>query len=202
VFVENMPSRTPWRGFVHDPPNPEVFVIGFIGVLRYRKCLEQLIDAVRLLRKEGVNIRVKFAGGGEVEEVRSYARGEPEFVFLGPFRYSQDVQRLYADLDVIYSVYDGADRNCQLAMPNKFYESIITGIPIMVADKTYLERRVRDIGAGTGVAYEDVEALAEMLRDAVARRGWYARASTCLKGLVVEQYFREHEAAIERAVLG
>lgn len=202
VVVENMPRRELWEGFTRQKPDG-VFRIGFIGVLRYYDCLVALVDAVRELCSEGKSIVVRFAGGGDkAAELRAYCRDDPTFEFTGPFAYSKSIQRLYTDLDLIYSVYDARQTNVRYAMPNKFYEAYITRIPIMVAAGTYLEERVLAAGIGIGVPATDAAGIAQALRTAVEHKGWYAAACVALQRKdVVECQFRQHEDAIVAAVL-
>ncbi len=201
VVVENVPRRDHWAGFARQEPD-RVFRIGFVGVIRYYECLVTLVDAVRQLRGEGLPIAVRFAGGGDdLVPLRAYCRGEPEFEFTGPFAYSHAVQRIYADLDLIYSVYDSRQTNVRYAMPNKFYEAHIAQIPIMVAAGTYLESRVRKSGIGIGVPCLEADKVAAALREAVAGCGWYAAAKEVCERNLAESYFQQHNRAIHAAVL-
>jgi len=176
TVIENWPDPKVWDGFRRAPRQDE-FLIGYIGALRYLDCLYALIDAVALLRAKGIAINIRFAGGGEVEPVRRYCtiKGVPAEI-TGPFTYSSQVQELYRDIHVSYSVYDTKYMNVRCAMPNKFYESFFTGIPIMVASGTYLARRVEDAGIGTGVDCKSPEQIASALELAVAGTGWYAQS--------------------------
>ena len=204
VVVENMPRREPWLGFRRQDEGGATFRIGFVGVIRYFDGLVALVDAVRVLRRDGHSVSVRFAGGGDkIQELKKYCGEEPGFEFTGPFRYTLDVQQLYTDLDLIYSVYDTRLLNVHYAMPNKFYEALITRIPIMVAAGTYLEERVQDAGIGIGVPATDSAKIAIALRTAIARDGWYAAANVALQREdAVERQFRQHESAIFTAVLG
>lgn len=204
VVVENMPRREPWNGFRRQDDSGATFCIGFVGVVRYYECLTALIDAVRILRGEGHSVSVRFAGGGDkIHELKKYCGDEPGFEFTGPFRYTVDIQCLYTDLDLIYSVYDARLLNVRYAMPNKFYEAYITRIPIMVASGTYLEERVQAAGIGIGVPATDAAKIAIALKTAIAHDGWYAAANIALQREdAVERQFRAHENAISAAVLG
>ncbi len=201
IVVENVPRRDPWVGFTRQEPDA-VFRIGFVGVIRYFECMVALVDAVRQLRAEGLPVAVRFAGGGDdIDTLRKYCRNEPEFEFTGSFVYSEAVQRIYTDLDLIYSVYDARQKNVRYAMPNKFYEAHIARIPIVVAAGTYLESRVRKSGIGIGVPCLEADKIADALREAATGTGWYAAAQEVCKLDLAESYFQEHERAIHAAVL-
>ena len=201
IVVENTPDREIWHAFRRR--NREgAFLIGFVGIIRYLPCLESLIEAVRILRKEGRDIRIRFAGGGEVDRLRQFCGGDDFVEFTGPFRYALEAPALYADLDLIYSVYDTRSPNVRVAMPNKFYEALITRIPILVASGTYLADRVTEAGIGAAVAPLDPVEIASTLRTAHERSGWYASASARLHEDLAGRYFDEHEKAMGKAILG
>ena len=199
VVVENVPTRESWSGFRRLPHDG--MRIGFVGVLRFLPCLEVLVRVVRRLRAGGADVRVRFAGGGEVAAMRTFCAGDDFAEFTGPYVYGTDIQRLYEDIDVIYSVYDARDPNVRFAMPNKFYESLIAGIPIVVAAGTYLEQRVREVGCGVAVDGLDEEAVLGVLLDAHERRGWYEAAVVRLAEDCATLQFARYEDAIVRAVL-
>jgi glycosyltransferase involved in cell wall biosynthesis len=199
VLLENVPSRATWTGFRRKERVDGVFCIGFIGIIRYIKSLEQLLEAVSQIVGEGGRMKVLIAGGTADGELLQRFRRYANFVhFSGPYEYNRDIKQLYSAVDLVYAVYDDGDRNCQLAMPNKFYEAIIARIPIIVAKDTYVASEVLRLGIGETVRTGDVDGLCDLLRGVDARHGWYDRALAGLKDLVPEQFFDSYErAAIE-----
>ena len=67
-LIENMPERKLWDNF-HAKQNKIPSVVGYIGWIRDRRPIECLIQAVRELRDNGDDIRVFFAGFGELSRV-------------------------------------------------------------------------------------------------------------------------------------
>ncbi|HPP11001.1 MAG TPA: hypothetical protein PLK41_08435, partial [Defluviitoga tunisiensis] len=55
--------------------------------------------------------------------------------------------------------------NVKLLLPNRLYESIVCGKPIIVARGTYLEEYVKKLGVGFSAPYNDVEALRALIED-------------------------------------
>ncbi len=201
MLVENTPSRLTWADFKKDRTDPSYFRIGFIGIIRYRQSLKQLINAVQILAAEGIRLKVVFAGGGNVDDLASEITEKQLFEFLGSYEYSRDIKKLYANLDLIYSVYDSNDLNCQLAMPNKFYESIISRIPILVAKNTFVEKEVLRLGIGTSVLSGAVEGLVDLLRKAIAKGDWYSRAMNELHACDANAYFDAYDQALKESIL-
>ena len=200
VLLENTPSRITWADFKREKKNGRYFTIGFIGIIRYRDSLKQLISAVHILAAEGIRIKVVFAGGGNVDDLISEVTEKELFEFQGAYEYSKDIKRLYANLDLIYSVYDSMDLNCQIAMPNKFYEAIITKIPIVVAKRTFVEKEVLRLGIGTSVLSGDVNGLVDLLRRAIRTGDWYAHAVEQLHACDANLYFEAYENALKESI--
>ena len=199
VLLENTPAKDTWAGFTKRPKDG-AFRVGFVGVIRYPQSLNQLVYAAQRLGQEDLPIKIIFAGGGNTTELRRSIRTPALFEFLGRYEYTRDICRLYANLDLIYCVYDSNDRNCQMAMPNKFYESIIAKIPIIVAKNTFVEREVLRLGIGTSVVSGDVEGLVDVLRRAIVNSDWHGEALHQLESLDATPYFDDYAIALRRSV--
>jgi hypothetical protein len=83
---------------------------------------------------------------------------------------------MHEDVDLIFAVYDRYDLNCQIAMPTKFYESILTKIPILVSSNTYVGDLVERLEIGKAVDGESVDALLETLSQIHDPDSWYSKA--------------------------
>ncbi len=201
VVVENWPAHTVWENLEKKPSS--IFTIGFIGVIRYLKCFETLIQAIDLLQERGIDIRLKIAGGGELESLSKIVRDREWIDLTGTFDYSREITSIYADVDLIWSVYDTSLQNVRIAMPNKFYEAILAKIPIVVAKGTHLASRVHRAGIGTSVPYNDSEAIANTLAIACKKDGWYADAKNSLADQNPSVYLeQEHPLRLRQAVTG
>lgn len=202
VVVENWPDHTVWKNFKRN--STDVFTIGYVGVVRYVECFRALIQAIDSLHEQGIHIRLKIAGGGE--ELNSLSKLITERRWIeqtGAFDYSREITTIYADVDLIWSVYDASLQNVRIAMPNKFYEAILGKIPIVVADGTYLASRVRRDGIGTSVPCNDPESIAKILGIAAKKEGWYASAEQILANQNPSTYLeREHPLLLRQAVTG
>lgn len=203
VLLENIPADKTWQNFSRKKRG-ETFVIGFIGIIRYEKSLLQLIKAIEILNQTNpeLGIRGFFAGGGNNDFLKKHASNYNLFEVEGPYEYTKDIKRLYSKIDLIFSVYDSYDLNCQLAMPNKFYESIISKIPIIVAKQTYLESVVNEYCIGTSVLSGDTEELIEKLLELKNDNSWYQKALESLytkkndANLLFEKYNQSMKNAI------
>lgn len=202
VLLENTPSPSTWSGFCRGNNTDGILRVGFVGIIRYPRSLAQLIEAAQLTAAAGSPIKVIFAGGGVLPaDLEQKVRRTPDlFEFSGPYQYTRDIKRLYANIDIIYAIYDGDDLNCQLAMPNKFYESIIAKIPILVARGTYVESEVLRLGIGASATTGDAVELQALFVAACAGCGWYENALARLKKVDAGRYFESYRQAINESV--
>ena len=155
----NVPDLSAFHGFVRKREG--IFTVGFIGALRYLPQMKLLIDAT-----QDIGMRVFFAGGGNKENetwLANYSRDKQWVELLGKYDYSKDIKKLYERADVIYSVYDADNANVRIALPNKLYESVYCGIPIIVAKNTYLAQVVEEGGVGVAVSHTSVDELRNVL---------------------------------------
>jgi glycosyltransferase involved in cell wall biosynthesis len=127
----------------------------FVGTLTTRKGLDVVIDAVRSLRREGVNISLDAYGPGdpgryEFDEVATRYRGAI------PFGTAQNVIATY-DVLVLPSRYDGWG-----VVVN---EALMAGVPVVCSDCVGAGVVVDAWGCGATFSSEDVPDLKAKLRD-------------------------------------
>jgi succinoglycan biosynthesis protein ExoL len=201
LFVANVPARRIWMDFQRKSVGDNCFRIGFIGIIRYRESMRQLIVSVKKLAAEGLSVKVIFAGGGAdwLKDIPEY--DESLIEFYGAYEYTRDIKQLYSQIDLVYAVYDSYDRNCQLAMPTKYYECIISKIPILVAQNTFVEREVLRLGIGASVLSGNVEGLVDLLRKAIVSGDWYKSALERLRTIDANTYFDELNEALRESVM-
>jgi|TARA_B110000259_G_scaffold188481_1_gene247980 succinoglycan biosynthesis protein ExoL len=203
ILLENVPPLEIWNGFIKKTKNNDEIIIGFIGILRYKKSIFALIDAVEALREKGKNVKVLFAGGSmgdDLKEIKSKITLKDGFIFSGPYKYSSDIQDLYKKIDIIYAIYDENDFNCKIAMPNKFYESIITGYPILVADNTFVGRQVEELGIGKAISISNKLDLEKCINDVFIENSWYKSAIEKLKDTKIINYADDYKYAMDESI--
>lgn len=196
ALLENLPRLSTWKTFQPDLSHKTAVKIGYIGIIRYLSPLRNLVDAVECLVARGINISVIFAGGGDMSSLQARVKTPERFEFLGKFEYTSSVANLHQGVDLIFAVYDRFDTNCRLAMPTKFYEALITRIPILVSADTYVGALVERMGVGKAVDGESVDALSEVL-DGVGRPdSWHAKAKATLASLDIDDFYARYQKAL------
>ena len=167
VFVPNMPELEPFDGF-RGKEEKRPFVLGFIGGIRYLPQMYMMVDAAK---EAGVQVVIAGASVGTNSAFIDYCKEQKHVTLLGKYNYAKDIARLYGMMDAIYSVYDADNANVRIALPNKLYESVYCGLPIIVAKNTYLSEIVNEWGVGVAVSHNNKAELVkvlEQLRDDTA----------------------------------
>lgn len=200
-LVENIPQKSSLTMETAARAASNPIKIGYIGIVRYMDSFARFISALNaLVSDEKLPIRFAVAGGGLVDLLMDENRNQPHISFSGAFKYSEVIDSLYASVDVILAVYDSSDYNCQIAMPNKFYESLIKKKPIIVASGTYLAERVQELGVGVSVDPLDEEMFKNTLRDMFDPNGWYAKSITKLNCFDANILYDAYNEQLTRAI--
>lgn len=163
LYIANAPSKELFGNFQKKELKGKI-VIGYVGFLRYKKQILNLIEATREYKDV---FELYIAGEGpDAEEIRQYIIETKASDFIkmsGAYNYIEDIVGIYEKIDIVYSVYDTTFENVKLALPNKLYEAIVCELPIIVAKNTQLEKFVLDYEIGFSVDDQDMEDLFPVL---------------------------------------
>lgn len=159
-FLPNMPELNAFNSYQSKVHNAG-FTVGFIGGLRYLKQMYLLVDAAKEAKVDVV------IAGGVVDSANDafieYCSSMSNVKIIGRYNYDNDIARLYGMMDVIYAVYEADNANVRIALPNKLYEAIYCGLPIIVAKTTYLSEVVKEWNVGVAVSHKDKKELVQEL---------------------------------------
>lgn len=182
--------------------------LAYLGIMEIPRGILDLIRASAILRDAGTSIRVDLVGTGrDVEIFRDEARAlgvdEKEVCFHGHVQSHEEALRIVASADVGVLPH----RRCahwDHTIPNKLFDYMAAGLPVLTSDARPFARIVRDTGCGEVFASGDAADLARAIRRLVepSRRRCYGVNG---RRAVVERYHWERDAAvlvesIERAV--
>jgi glycosyltransferase involved in cell wall biosynthesis len=135
------------------------FLIFFAGFLIPGRDFETIVQAA----KDIGNIQVIIAGFGSLRErLVSLAQRESHLTFIGRIPYTEVIRRTL-ESDLLFAFYDPGVPNNRYASPNKLFEAMMCGKPILVNEGTSMADIVRKENCGLVVPYEDIRALKEAL---------------------------------------
>lgn len=134
----------------------------YVGVLSRMRLLKETVEAVSKLD----DVEMHIGGFGEYEDwMRDAAEQYSNVFFYGKLQYSETLA-LEKQCDIMMAVYDPSIRNHKYAAPNKFYESIMLGKPIIMAFDTGYDDVItkNDIGVLTEYSECGIESALCALR--------------------------------------
>ncbi len=139
------------------------FVLTYIGVLEPMRFLVEACEVVEGM--EGVHLLI--GGYGRLEaDIRKYAEKSGKITFMGRVPYP-DVMPCTAASDAVMCVFNPANKNNVMGPPNKLFEGMMAGRPVLATKGTYSGDIVGRTGCGIAVDYtpESFRKAVEFLRD-------------------------------------
>lgn len=166
---------------IGERPAHDVIRIGFFGYLVPARGSRMLFD---LVRSGDGKIELYVAGICRCEGLLAEANATKGVHYFGK------VTRLRAlammrDVDLVAMLYDPSIPVNRIAAPNKFYEAICVGTPILVSKGMGIGKTVRCAGLGWEVEYSNSAQLRDFLRN-------LSRDAIENSGLRCREYFLAH----------
>jgi glycosyltransferase involved in cell wall biosynthesis len=124
-------------------------VVMYIGVLEPNRNLMELVDGFIGDKSQGARLLV--GGYGTLEKQLGGKKG-PRFQFIGPVK-PANLPTYTLAADILVAVYNPAFGNNRDSVPNKLFEAMSAGKPIIVAKGTWTGQTVERTECGLTVAY-------------------------------------------------
>lgn len=167
-------SNTPPRARAEEGPAGErergagePIELVYLGLLEVVRGVGELIEAVAILRRAGIPVRATIIGGGRdarlfQDQARQAGLTEAELRFLG------HLPRLAA-LDAVRGADIGVVPHHRTdfwntTVPNKLFDYMAAGLPVVTSDAIPSERIVRESGAGEVFRAGNAQSLADAVR--------------------------------------
>ena len=144
------------------PAQNNVFTLVYIGGLNTSRFLMQAANVCRSI--DGIKFRV--AGYGALENDLKQLSGQyPQKIeFIGKIPMEQVIPETQKG-DVILCMFDPSNKNNKIGPPNKIFEAMVTGRPVIATKDTYGGSLVVDNGMGLAIDFNEQslkEALLEL----------------------------------------
>lgn len=157
TVIYNTPEDLPVDALPKVPGRPRGsrLHLTFVGLLQRERGLLELLEVLR----RRPDFSLDMAGfGGDADEVLRAAQGLPNVRFHGRVPYPVALA-LSRSADALVATYDPAIPNHRYASPNKLFEAMMLGKPIVVARGTGMDSLVEEHECGLIVKYGDRESL-------------------------------------------
>jgi glycosyltransferase involved in cell wall biosynthesis len=145
-----------------DPARP---VVLYLGGLMGGRGLEQLVDAIALVPEVQL---VMLGSGAEEERIRERAAARGASVLVLPPVAPDLVEAYAASADVGVSPIVPSCLNYRYSLPNKLFQYMAAGIPVVASDFRQVREVVEGSGSGTVVDTTRPEAIAKGIRRVLA----------------------------------
>ncbi len=127
----------------------------YVGLVQFER---GLLDILEVMRRHP-EWKLDLAGfGGDEEQIRKAAEDTPNVTWHGRVRY-ETALLLSSHANVLVALYDPRIENHRYASPNKIFEAMMLGKPVIVARDTHMDRIIEQAGCGLVVDYGDVAGL-------------------------------------------
>lgn len=161
-----VPARTWVLPNIPDLQAPEIrrstgdrLKVAYVGVFDRHRGLEKLARCIRAFPEH----RFTVAGFGALEGLfRELAESCPNLDFRGRVDYATGLN-IQAGADLIYAIYEKGNPNHLYAAPNKYYEGLCLGVPVLTTRGTLVGDQVNRHGTGCAIG-EDAEAMMDFFR--------------------------------------
>jgi len=141
----------------------EAFVAGYIGSLIEGRDLINVVEAVGELKDRGVKLVI--GGFGPLEDtIKELSQKYDNVLFTSWIPYEK-VLEMERSFDVFVYITDKMHAGQRWVSPNKLFESMAFGTPIIVGEGTLAAGRVEAAGNGIVVRYGSKEELQRALLD-------------------------------------
>jgi glycosyltransferase involved in cell wall biosynthesis len=161
-LVRNIPERVAAEAAVAADAEP---VIVYVGGLMRGRGLEQMIDALVWLP----SVRLRAIGPGAAGYraalvARAVERGVGDRFELVDAVPPDEVQAMLADAAIGLCLIQPVCRSYELSLPNKLFEYVAAGLPVLASDLEVIAAVVREHGLGEVVPAANPSAIAAGVR--------------------------------------
>jgi len=174
-------------------------IILYQGLLTPSRCIGELVSSMRSLPHEYRLVLIGDIGEAFRAELERKAAdsGVSERMYFIPFVPPEQLPGITASADVGCLLYRNDSRNNYYAAPNKLYEYLFAGLPVVVSDFPALTEIVRGQGAGAWADPEQPESIAQAVIAAAGVKGGTVFASRMRSAFRFEDEMRILESVYE-----
>lgn len=149
VVLHNSPPQYQGQGDVTR--DDAVIRIVYFGIFSASRLIKELLDVV----VNEPRFELHIGGFGALEDhIKQAAARYSNVIFYGTVPY-EEVLKIEQSCDIMTAIYDPKVRNHYYAAPNKFYEALMLGKPVIMAKGTGMSDVVIDNDIGVAIEYTE-----------------------------------------------
>ncbi len=167
TVVSNTLNMSQFDVINRDMRKKEDFRLLYVGGINYHRGIQYVIEAISLLKQRGAEVVFDLVGNGRYLENIKKQIAEKHLennVIVHGFRRFTDIPDVYesASLAIIPHVKSGHTDN---TIPHKLFQYMYAEIPILSSNCNPLERIINETHCGICYQYDDVQQLAEIIKE-------------------------------------
>lgn len=157
--------------------------IVYVGILQDYRLLKEVTEAIAQLE----NLEFHIGGFGKYESYFNDMNQKYDNInFYGRLTYEQTLS-LESVCDVMLAIYDPTIENHRFAAPNKFYESLMLGKPVVMVKGTGMAQVVEDNDIGVVIDYTK-EGFIKGINELIAKRDEWKSMSDRMQSIYLNNY--------------
>mgnify|MGYP000201320215 CR=1 FL=1 len=130
--------------------NSKKIKIAYVGILQENRLILEILSEIKGSDKYELHI----GGFGIFEKnIKEITKKYKNIYYYGSLPYN-DVLSLESDCDILFATYDPKIKNHKYSAPNKVYEAMALGKPIIVCKNTGIDELVVDNNIGFAIKYD------------------------------------------------
>lgn len=184
VVVHNTPTEQQMPKILHNfLQNNEKIKVCYVGILQDGRLLREIGDYF----SKHPEIELHIGGFGILEDYfKELSNRYDNIKFYGRIQYANTLE-LEHNCDIMLAIYDPAISNHRFAAPNKFYESLFLGKPVIMVKNTGMTEVVKDNNIGVLIDYSE-EGFKEGIDKLISEKADWASMSERMKKLYKDKY--------------
>lgn len=180
--IHNTPDVTLEDG--STAPEHERLKLVYVGIFGRVRFIDKIAEAVAA--RSDCEFHIGGFGAGMEEYFQNMAEKHDNIFYYGRIPYDKTLA-LEQECDVMCAIYDPTVPNHYYAAPNKFYESLALGKPLIMARNTGMASVVAQNGLGEVIDYNEAS-LNQALDRLIADKSGFPELAQRAKTLYREQY--------------
>jgi|LSQX01.1.fsa_nt_gb glycosyltransferase involved in cell wall biosynthesis len=159
--IYNVPEPIEDIEYGKNLSHPYKICIAHVGILQKER---GLLEAIEVMARHPEWHLILGGFGGDEELIKEKAKKNPNVRFVGRIPYHETL-RIYSDSDIILATYDPTIPNHRYSSPNKLFEAMMLGKPIVVARGTGVDKTVERFNLGFVVDYGNLHQLEKVFAE-------------------------------------
>lgn len=160
--LQNIPSFESREFLVKKPEysfHNTLLTLVYVGSFTYNRCLAELIEGAVA---GGFNLNIAGYGDAHIQDLLKNNCESPNIRYYGKVSY-QDGLCIQYNSDIIYAMYSKVTSNHYYAAPNKYYEAMFVGKPLITTKGIVVADKVEENALGYAID-ESTESLLQLIR--------------------------------------